>query len=69
VRRRRGVAWICAAKRDALLRAIGEVVAQGDVMAWGSPARLCHHGVLPLKPNHHQAFGDYRINLALRRAG
>ncbi|HXS02963.1 MAG TPA: DNA oxidative demethylase AlkB [Rhodanobacter sp.] len=44
-------------------------LAHGDVVVWGGPARLHHHGVLPLKPNHHAALGDCRINLTLRRAG
>ena len=41
----------------------------GDVVVWGGPARLHHHGVLPVKPGHHAALGDCRINLTLRRAG
>jgi DNA oxidative demethylase len=41
----------------------------GDVVVWGGPARLRYHGVLPLKPNHHDALGDCRINLTFRRAG
>ena len=41
----------------------------GDVVVWGGPARLRYHGVLPLKPNHHDALGSYRINLTFRRAG
>jgi alkylated DNA repair protein (DNA oxidative demethylase) len=44
-------------------------LAHGDVVVWGGPARLRHHGVLPLKPNHHALLGDCRINLTLRRAG
>ena len=44
-------------------------LAHGDVVVWGGPARLRHHGVLPLKPNHHEALGEYRINLTFRRAG
>ncbi|MHB1058988.1 MAG: DNA oxidative demethylase AlkB [Rhodanobacter sp.] len=44
-------------------------LAHGDVVVWGGPARLRHHGVLPLKPNHHAALGDVRINLTFRRAG
>jgi len=44
-------------------------LAHGDVVVWGGPARLRHHGVLPLKPNHHAVLGDCRINLTLRRAG
>jgi alkylated DNA repair protein (DNA oxidative demethylase) len=41
----------------------------GDVVVWGGPARLRHHGVLPLKPNRHSLLGDVRINLTFRRAG
>lgn len=44
-------------------------LAHGDVVVWGGPARLRHHGVLPLKPGHHPALGDCRINLTFRRAG
>ncbi|MEO5829193.1 MAG: DNA oxidative demethylase AlkB [Rhodanobacter sp.] len=41
----------------------------GDVVVWGGPARLRYHGVLPLKPGHHPALGDCRINLTFRCAG
>ncbi len=41
----------------------------GDVVVWGGAARLRFHGVLPLKPNHHAALGECRINLSFRRAG
>lgn len=41
----------------------------GDVVVWGGPARLRYHGVLPLKPSHHDALGSCRINLTFRRAG
>jgi alkylated DNA repair protein (DNA oxidative demethylase) len=44
-------------------------LAHGDVVVWGGPARLHHHGVLALKPNHHAVLGDVRINLTFRRAG
>lgn len=44
-------------------------LAHGDVVVWGGPARLRYHGVLPLKPGHHVALGDCRINLTFRRAG
>lgn len=50
-------------------RAMRVPLAHGDVVVWGGPARLRYHGVLPLKPNHHQAFGECRINLTFRRAG
>ncbi len=44
-------------------------LAHGDVVVWGGPARLRHHGVLPLKPDQHDALGACRINLTFRRAG
>lgn len=44
-------------------------LAHGDVVVWGGPARLRYHGVLPLKPNHHDKLGDCRINLTFRHAG
>ena len=40
----------------------------GDVVVWGGPARLFHHGVLPLKDDHHADLGRQRINLTFRRA-
>jgi alkylated DNA repair protein (DNA oxidative demethylase) len=40
----------------------------GDVVVWGGPARLFHHGVLPLKDGDHPALGRQRINLTFRRA-
>jgi alkylated DNA repair protein (DNA oxidative demethylase) len=40
----------------------------GDVVVWGGPARLFHHGVLPLKEGHHPDLGQRRINLTFRRA-
>lgn len=44
-------------------------LAHGDVVVWGGPARLRFHGVLPLKPGHHDLLGECRINLTFRRAG
>ena len=41
----------------------------GDVVVWGGPARLHHHGVLALKPGQHAMLGEARINLTFRRAG
>lgn len=41
----------------------------GDVVVWGGPARLRHHGVLALKDGHHPMLGPQRINLTLRLAG
>lgn len=40
----------------------------GDVMAWGGPARLRYHGILPIKEGYHSFAGSYRINLTFRRA-
>jgi DNA oxidative demethylase len=40
----------------------------GDVVVWGGPARLNHHGVLPLKDGHHHLLGRQRVNLTFRRA-
>ena len=43
-------------------------VQHGDVVVWGGPARLYHHGVLPLKEGEHPELGQQRINLTFRRA-
>ena len=40
----------------------------GDVVVWGGPARLHHHGVLALKDGHHELLGAQRLNLTFRRA-
>jgi alkylated DNA repair protein (DNA oxidative demethylase) len=40
----------------------------GDVVVWGGPARLYHHGVLALKDGHHDVLGSTRLNLTFRRA-
>lgn len=44
-------------------------LAHGDAVVWGGPARLRHHGVLPLKPGSHAFYGPFRINLTFRKAG
>jgi len=44
-------------------------LAHGDVVVWGGPARLFHHGVLALKEGGHAPTGACRINLTLRKAG
>ncbi|RZL88276.1 MAG: DNA oxidative demethylase AlkB [Variovorax sp.] len=44
-------------------------LAHGDVVVWGGPARLHHHGVLPLKDGLHPMTGPCRINLTFRKAG
>lgn len=41
----------------------------GDVVVWGGPSRLRHHGVLPLADGEHALTGRCRINLTFRRAG
>ncbi len=41
----------------------------GDVVVWGGPARLYHHGVLALKDGQHEVLGRLRVNLTFRRAG
>ena len=40
----------------------------GDVVVWGGPARLHHHGVLALKEDTHPSLGAQRLNLTFRRA-
>lgn len=40
----------------------------GDVVVWGGPSRLHHHGVLALKEGEHSKTGRTRINLTLRKA-
>jgi alkylated DNA repair protein (DNA oxidative demethylase) len=44
------------------------LLTHGDVVIWGGPARLCYHGVLPLKGNCHPLLGRQRINLTFRKA-
>ncbi len=44
-------------------------LAHGDVVVWGGPSRLHHHGVLALRPGQHPLLGAQRLNLTLRRAG
>ncbi|WP_159998136.1 DNA oxidative demethylase AlkB [Roseomonas sp. 18066] len=58
--------WGGLQRGDALRRLALE---HGDVLAWGGPSRLFHHGVLALKPGHHPATGAARLNLTFRRAG
>lgn len=43
-------------------------LSHGDVVAWGGPARLRYHGVMPLKPGSHPLLGGFRINLTFRHA-
>ena len=43
-------------------------LAHGDVVVWGGPSRLRHHGVLALKPGWHALTGACRLNLTFRYA-
>jgi DNA oxidative demethylase len=49
-------------------RARRVVLAHGDVLVWGGPARMTFHGVLPLADGGHPLTARTRINLTLRRA-
>lgn len=40
----------------------------GDVVVWGGPARLSHHGVAPVEDGVHEVTGRVRYNLTLRKA-
>ena len=40
----------------------------GDVVVWGGPSRLAHHGILPLSEGEHPVLGRRRINLTFRQA-
>jgi len=40
----------------------------GDVVVWGGPSRLFHHGVLTLKSGEHPLTEHRRFNLTLRKA-
>jgi len=52
-------------RNDKLLRV---PLFHGDVVVWGGPSRLFHHGVLALKEGKHPILGRRRINLTLRKA-
>jgi DNA oxidative demethylase len=41
----------------------------GDVVVWGGPARLYHHGVMPLEAGVHELIGAARLNLTFRHVG
>ncbi len=43
-------------------------LAHGDVVVWGGPSRLRHHGVLPVPDGEHALLGRCRINLTFRKA-
>lgn len=53
-------------KRSDPLRRVA--LSHGDVVVWGGPSRLFHHGVLALKSGEHPLTGGRRFNLTLRRA-
>ncbi|MGH7002951.1 MAG: alpha-ketoglutarate-dependent dioxygenase AlkB, partial [Alphaproteobacteria bacterium] len=40
----------------------------GDVVVWGGPSRLFHHGVAKLKDGEHPSLGRQRYNLTFRKA-
>ncbi len=40
----------------------------GDIVVWGGPSRLFHHGVLTVKEGTHPLLGRRRINLTFRHA-
>lgn len=52
-------------RRDATRRV---PLAHGDIVVWGGPARLAHHGILAVKAGDHPMLGRQRINLTLRKA-
>lgn len=54
------------AKRSDPVRKVA--LEHGDVVVWGGPSRLFHHGVLTLKSGEHPLTGRRRFNLTLRKA-
>lgn len=40
----------------------------GDVVVWGGPSRLRHHGVMAVRDGWHPLTGACRVNLTFRRA-
>lgn len=40
----------------------------GDVVVWGGPARMAHHGIAPLAGGAAPLTGNHRINLTFRKA-
>jgi alkylated DNA repair protein (DNA oxidative demethylase) len=52
-------------RNDKLLRV---PLFHGDIVVWGGPSRLFHHGVLALKEGEHPILGRRRFNLTLRKA-
>ncbi len=43
-------------------------LSHGDVVVWGGPSRLYHHGILALKEGEHPKLGRSRVNLTFRKA-
>jgi alkylated DNA repair protein (DNA oxidative demethylase) len=43
-------------------------LSHGDIVVWGGPARLVHHGVDTLRHGEHALTGVVRYNLTFRRA-
>jgi DNA oxidative demethylase len=44
------------------------LLASGDIVVWGGPARLAYHGVAPLADGDDPLTGRCRINLTFRKA-
>lgn len=44
------------------------LLASGDVMVWGGPARFIYHGVAPLAAADHPLTGSRRFNITFRKA-
>jgi alkylated DNA repair protein (DNA oxidative demethylase) len=57
--------WGGLARSD---RARRMTLLHGDVVVWGGPARLFHHGVDTLRDGSHPLTGAVRYNLTFRRA-
>jgi DNA oxidative demethylase len=49
-------------------RALRIPLDHGDIVVWGGPTRLVHHGVMSLADGHHPKLGRQRLNLTLRKA-
>ncbi|MFZ5782764.1 MAG: DNA oxidative demethylase AlkB [Pseudomonadota bacterium] len=49
-------------------RPLKVMLRHGDVVVWGGPSRLVHHGVLALKDGEHPLTGRRRYNLTFRKA-
>ena len=57
--------WGGLSRKDRLRRVRLE---SGDVVVWGSAARLVYHGIAPLAEGEHPLTGRSRINFTFRRA-